>query len=658
MAIPSSLEAPRYGTWGVDLKARDLRTPAGQDFFRYAVGTSVGAMKIPDDRSRWGTFDLLADLSLERGRAIIEKAAANTATSGEAAQIGGLYKSFINEAAVEKLDIAPLRGDLDQIGVFNDRRRIARLMGRAPFTFNGAFFAPFVYDDQRNPQRYAVYLGQAGLGLPDRDYYLQDNFKTQKEAYRNYVAQVLTLIGWPDAAKQADAIVALETAIAEVSWTRAERRDDVKMYNLMTKAELIVHAPGFDWDAYFKSAGLDHVERFVVGEKTAFPKIAEIFAKTPIETLQAWQAFTTTDAAAPYLSSRFSDARFNFRLKTLSGQQAQRPRWKRGVQVVESTVGEALGHLYVEEYFPAESKAQMEVLVANLKGAMKGRIEKAEWMSAPTKAEALTKLAKIRVKIGYPDKWRDYSPLVIRDDDLYGNIKRGLEFEWNYQLGRMGGPTDPEEWGMTPQTVNAYYNSVKNEIVFPAAILQPPMFDPKANPAVNYGAIGAVIGHEITHGFDDQGRNSDADGKLRDWWTPADAERFKAEAAKLGKQYSGYELFPGHKINGDLTMGENIADLGGLLVAHDAYLASLGGKPAPVIDGVTGEQRFFLGFAQVWAGQTRDDEAKQRLVSDPHSPQLYRVNGVLPNMDSWDKAFAIKPGDKMYLPPSAKVRIW
>jgi putative endopeptidase len=417
-------------------------------------------------------------------------------------------------------------------------------------------------------------------------------------------------------------------------------------------------APGFDWAAYLQGAKLTKVSQVVVGEKTAFPKIADLYAKAPIETLKAWEAFTLVDQAAPYLPKAFDEAHFDFHNKTLGGQQAQLPRWKRGVGLVDSQIGEAFGKTYVEAYFPAESKAKMLTLVGDIRTAMRARIQKLDWMSPATKAKAYEKLDSLRVKIGYPDKWRDYSGLAIKDGDLYGNVERASAFDWAFRVGRLGGPVDKAEWGMTPPTINAYYNPTGNEIVFPAAILQPPFFDPDGDAAINYGGIGGVIGHEMTHGFDDQGRRYDGTGKLTDWWTAEDAKRFDAEATKLGKEYGAFEVLPGAKINGDLTMGENIADLGGLLLALDAYHASLKGQPAPIIDGLTGDQRVFLGWAQVWRGKTRDDRLRQQLVSDPHSPNQARVDVPVTNIDAFYQAFGVKAGDKMYVAPENRVRIW
>ncbi|MFC3068253.1 M13 family metallopeptidase [Phenylobacterium soli] len=651
-------KAPRLGTWGYDLSSRDLAVSPGDDFFQYANGAYLKTLQIPADRTRYGSFDVLNELSQNRMRAVVDKAAADKAATGERAKVGALYRSFLDEQKVEALGAKPMAADLARVKAAKSKSDIARMMGASMAGFGGSIFSAGMAEDAKDPDHYAVYLGQAGLGMPDRDYYLQPSFAPQKAKYEQYVAKMLTLAHWPKPAENAKAIVAFETEIAKASWTRAERRDDVKMYNATPVAELPKLAPGFDWSAFLTGARLTKVNQVVVGEKTAFPKIAELYAKTPLETLKAWEAFTLADQAAPYLTKAFDEAHFDFHNKTLAGQQAEQPRWKRGVSLVDTQIGEALGKVYVADYFPPESKAKMLALVGDIRTAMKARIEKLDWMSPQTKEKALEKLATLRVKIGYPDKWRDYSGLVIKDGDLYGNVQRAAAFDWNFRVGRLGGPVDKAEWGMTPPTINAYYNPTGNEIVFPAAILQPPFFDPDGDPAINYGGIGGVIGHELTHGFDDEGRRYDAKGRLTDWWTPEDAKRFEAEAAKLGKEYSAFEVLPGAKINGDLTMGENIADLGGLLLALDAYHASLKGQPAPVIDGLTGEQRVFLGWAQVWRGKMREDRLRQQLVSDPHSPNQARVDVPIRNIDAFYEAFGVKPGEKMYVAPADRVRIW
>ncbi|RYF94059.1 MAG: peptidase M13 [Caulobacteraceae bacterium] len=651
-------KAPRMGTWGFDLAGRDLTTKPGDDFFRYANGTYVDKLTIPADRSSWGASGQLRELSDARSRAIIETASKTPNAAGEAQQIGGLYNSFMDEARLETLGAKPLAGDLAKVKAASTHDQLAALQGTTQGRFGIGVFGVGIGPEAKDPTKYAVYVGQSGLGLPDRDYYLTEQFAAKKTAYRDYVAQMLTLAGWANPAANADAIVAFETKVAEASWTKVQQRDPVASVNPMTVADLQKLTPEFNWKDYLAAANLGAEQNIIVGEKSAFPKIAAIYKATPIETLQAWEAFHITDQASPYLSKAFADANFNFRSKTLSGQPEQRARWKRGVGLTGNTLGEAVGKLYVEAYFPAESKAKMEALVGNLLVAMKARIERLTWMSPETKQKALAKAASFTVKVGYPDEWRDYSKLVIRNDDLYGNIERAGAFNWDYQVGRLHKPVDKKEWGMFPQTVNAYYNPQLNEIVFPAAILQPPFFDPEADPAVNYGAIGAVIGHEISHGFDDQGSQFAADGSLTNWWQPADSEKFKAQTGALSALYSSFEPLPGAKVNGDLTLGENIGDLAGILIAYDAYHTSLGGKEAPVIDGLTGDQRFFLAFGQAWRSKLRDDALRQQIASDPHSPAYYRVVGTLRNVDAWYAAFDVKPGDKMYVAPEKRVRIW
>jgi putative endopeptidase len=653
-----AVAAPKaYGAWGVDLTARNLGVKPGDGFFQYANGTWFGSAAIPADQGSTGVDYDVFNLSQVQLRALIEDSA-KTPDSPTAAQIGALYKAFMDEAKAEALDDKPLQPDLAAIKAATTRDQIAELMGRSNGGFGLALFAAEVDPDDKDPTRNVLALGQAGLGLPDRDYYLTKPFETQKAAYRAYIERTLGLIGWPDAAAAADQIMALETKIAEASWPVADRRDSLKVYNPQTLAELKALAPGFPWDAYLKGAGASDVTRVIVHEKSAFPKIAEVFASTPVSVLQAWQAFHTADQASPYLSKRFVDSRFDFRGKSMSGLESNRPRWKRGVAVVDSSLGEAVGREYVARYFPPGSKAKMEALVGNLKDSMAARIGRVSWMSPQTKAQALAKLAKLRVMVGYPDKWRDYSALKITPEDLYGDVQRSAAFEWAWQIGKLKKPVDPKEWQMHPQEVNAYNDPERNVIVFPAAILQAPYFDPKADAAVNYGAIGAIIGHEITHGFDDQGRHYDATGALRDWWTKEDAARFEVETKKLASQYDALEVAPGLHVNGQLTMGENLADLGGLLMALDAYHASLGGKPAPVIDGLSGDQRLFLAFAQAWRDKQRQDAEKEQVASDPHSPSRFRAEAPERNIDAWYAAFEVTPDQKLYLAPDQRVRIW
>jgi putative endopeptidase len=454
------------------------------------------------------------------------------------------------------------------------------------------------------------------------------------------------------------AAVAFETRIAEASWSRIESRDRDKTYNPMTPTELEIYAPGFTWRNWLSASDLGEAGRIVIRQKTAFPKLAAIFAEAPIETLQAWEAFHIVDQAAPYLSKRFVDARFEFRNKELGGQPQERARWRRATQLVNGSLGEVLGKEYVKRYFPPDSKAKVEALVNQLKLGLAHRIENLSWMTPATKAKALEKLSLFAVKIGYPDKWRDYSALKIDAGDLLGNVRRANAFRWDYTLDKLNKPVDRQEWSTAPQTVNAFYSATRNEIVFPAGILQAPFFDPTADMAINYGGIGGVIGHEITHGFDDQGRKSDGSGMLTDWWHADDSAKFQAEAAKYGAQYDTYSVAPGVNVKGAQTMGENIADLGGLLLALDAYRASLNGAPSPVIDGFTGDQRVFLGWAQVWRTKSRLDALKQQTATDSHSPARFRVDGPMRNIDAWYDAFGVKPGDKLYLDPQERVRIW
>jgi putative endopeptidase len=654
----TSLASPHYGTWGFDSSGIDPSVKPGDDFFKWANGKWDEKTKIPSDLTRYGNFDALSVLSENRVHAILDDAKVGKVKDKDAAKISAAYASFMNEALADKLDAKPIEPELAQVKAVKTKDEFTSLMGKANLGGFHTILGVGISIDQKSPQKYAVYAGTSGLGLPDRDYYLQPSFADKKAKYQAYIEQVLTMIGWEKPADSAKAIVEYETQLAQASWSRAERRDRDKTYNPMTLAELQALTPGFDWKRYLAGTELPAVDRVVVTTNTAFPKFAKIYSDAPLETLKAWQAFHVADSAAPLLSKRFVDASFAFHNHELGGQPEQRPRWKRAVAFTNGAVGESVGRVYVARYFPPESKAKMDALVGDIRTALHARIEKLPWMGADTRAKALEKLAKFTVKIGYTSKWRDYGPLELKSDDLYGNSIRSGAYEWRRDVQRLNGPVDKSEWGMTPQTVNAYYNPVNNEIVFPAAILQPPFFDPKADPAVNYGGIGGVIGHEISHGFDDQGRKSDGDGVLRDWWTAEDAAKFEVQAKRLSAQYTAFEPLPGAHVNGQLTMGENIGDMGGLSLALDAYHASLHGKPAPVIDGFTGDQRIFLGWAQVWREKIRDETLRQRLVVDPHSPAYYRVDGTIRNIDGWYQAFGVKAGDKLYVAPDERVRIW
>ena len=654
----ASTVAKRFGTWGIDTSGMDTSVKPGDDFFNYVNGTAVKNMVIPADKTSIGSFIALRDLSEARSNAIVTGLAARNDLTGDDAKIAATYNAFMDEAAAEKLGAAPLKPRLAAIKAIKTKAEMAKYMGETSGTFGAAFFNPYVASDEKNPKLQVLLMAQGGLGLPDRDYYLKDSFADKKAKYETYIADMLRLVGYANPEQSAKDILALETRIAEVHWTRIERRDSTRTYNPMTKAELAAYAPGFDWNGFLDGAKTGHASKIVVNENTAFPKIAKIFADTPLETLKAWETFRTADQAAPYLSKAFVDRAWEFRSRDLSGAQAQRPRWKRAISAVEGSLGEALGRTYVATYFPPESKAKMETLVADLRAALKIRIDNLTWMSDATKLKAQEKLSKFGVKIGYPEKWRDYSGLTVKANDLYGNAERSSLFNWAYQAAKIDKPTDPLEWGMTPQTVNAYYSPTENEIVFPAAILQPPFFDPEADPAVNYGGIGGVIGHEIGHDFDDQGRNYDGNDVLTDWWTAEDGEKFKVQAAKLGAQYDAFEVLPGVHVQGGLTMGENIGDLAGNLLGLDAYRLSLKGQASPVLDGFTGDQRVFMGFAQVWRSKYRDDTLKQQVTADPHSPAVFRVIGPVRNIDAWYDAFDVKPGDAYYVKPEDRVRIW
>jgi putative endopeptidase len=587
-------------------------------------------------------------------------------TKGKA---GAFYYSFMDEATIDRLGLAAIAPELDAIRGASNASDLARLMGQGSYDFYPQLVAPYIDSDLKAPERYAIYLNQSAIGLPDRDYYLKPEFAEQRQAYAAYASKLLSLIGWANPDATAAQVMAFESKIAEDIWDKAKLRDPTIQYNPSSPAELATLAPGFDWNAYLDGAKLSGRDRFIVGQPDAFTRLAATFASTPLDVVKAWMAFRATDQAAAYLPAPFADASFDFRGKTLNGQAEQAPRWKRAMLAVAGgdcgaapgtcfgTFNWGVGELYSARYFPAETKSRIEGLVGDVKTAFRHRLEHLDWMGPETRAEALKKLDTYTIKVGYPDKNRDYSNLVIRRDDLVGNFRRAAAADWQFYVDRSSGPVDKGDWGMTPQTNDAYNGSLR-DIVFPAGILQAPMFDANADPAYNYGAIGGVIGHELTHGFDDQGRTIDAAGALRDWWAPKDAAEFKRRAKMLGDQYAQFEPVPGVHIKPDLTMGENIADLGGLTMALQAYRESLHGAKAPVVDGFTGDQRVFLGWAQVWAGKMTPEAIRNMTTSDPHSYRKFRVNGVVRNVDDWYSSFAVKPGDKLYVAPDKRVRIW
>jgi putative endopeptidase len=646
---------------GIDTTGFDRGVRPQDDFFAFVNGGWIRNTQIPADRTSTGTFLLLRDNAQAALRAIIDSvSAAPNAPGTEGQKVGDLYRSFMDTARIEQLGATPLRADLQRIAAVTSREQYPELFAAMRRIGVGTPFSFGVGQDQGNSSRYAVSVSQSGLGLPDRDYYLVDNERNAgiRQAYVTYLETIMRLAGTPNPADAARRVLAFETALARVQWDRTRNRDRNATYNPTAVADLQGRTPGFRWAPFFTAAGLPGLDSVNVRQPDYFNAMDALLAATPVEDVKTYLAARLLDGSASFLSRDFRDARFAFRGRVLSGQEQERPRWQLGVGVVEGTLGEAVGKLYVERHFSPESKARMEELVANLMVAYREAIDELEWMSPATKAQAQEKLASFTVKIAYPDEWQDYSGLEIRPDDLMGNVRRATAFEYADMMGRMGQPVDRTEWGMTPQTVNAYYNPVNNEIVFPAAILQPPFFNLQADDAVNYGAIGAVIGHEISHGFDDQGRKSDGAGNLRDWWTAEDAAAFEQRATMLAEQYGAFEPIPGARVNGRLTLGENIGDVSGVAIAYRAYRKSLEGRQAPMIAGWTGDQRFFLGYAQVWRSMAREQALRQQLLTDSHSPGMYRTNGVLANLPAFYEAFNVRPGDRMYLPPERRVKIW
>ncbi|UGQ46243.1 M13 family metallopeptidase [Massilia endophytica] len=647
---------------GVDTQYIDAKVRPQDDFFTHLNGKWLESTEIPADQSRWGSFNQLRDDALAQLRSIIEGLQARKDLNVEEKKIAALYASFMDEARLETQGVKPLSGELGRIRAMKDKKALPGMIAHLNRIGVPVPYSIGVSQDARESTKYAAYMSQGGLGLPDRDYYLKKDDAKMADAlakYELHVAKILELAGFKDGAAQAKAIVALETKLAEVQWTRVENRDPVKRYNKTPIAKMGDIAPNYDWKQALSEAGVatktDYVIVMQPSYLAGFDKIAQ---DTDLATWKAYFSWQLLRDASPYLSKPFAEAHFAFYDQVLAGVQKQPPRWKRGVQLVEASIGEGLGKLYVARHFPADRKERMQKLVQNLLAAYKQSIDSLDWMSPETKEQAQAKLAKFTPKIGYPDKWRDYTALQFSAGDLMGNVHRAANFNYNRNINKLGRPIDRTEWGMTPQTVNAYYRPTANEIVFPAAILQPPFFDARADDAVNYGAIGAVIGHEISHGFDDSGSQSDGDGNLRNWWTDADRANFKAKADALVKQYDGYSPLPGYYVNGKLTLGENIADNSGLAIAYKAYKISLNGQPAPVIDKLTGEQRFYMGFGQVWRTKMRPEAQLQQVKTDPHSPGQFRANGTVVNQPGFYEAFGVKEGDKLYLKPEDRVIIW
>jgi putative endopeptidase len=650
---PATSDRPQIGDFGFDLAGMDRNVQPGDNFYQYANGTWARTTSIPADKSNYGMFTVLDDLSRKRTQEILEDAGKDPTS-----KIGNAFASFLDEGAVEARGLTPIQPWLGKIRGLSSKAGYAALIAEGDRAGIGGPVAAFVGQDDKNPESYALTLVQAGLGMPDRDYYLSQDPKIvqTRAAYVSHLEKMFGLAGEANGAARARALLAFETKIARAHWTRIESRDATKTYNMMSVAKLQADSPGFDFRSYFGGIGAN-VTNVVVAQPSAVKGIAAAVAAAPLAVLKDQMLIRALDNYADVLPAAFTNENFAFYGTVLSGTPEMEPRWKRAVDFVTGAMGEEVGKVYVDRYFPPETKAAADKLVKNIIAAMDRRIDQLEWMTAETKVRAHAKLAAFTPKIGYPDRWRDYSGLQIRRDDLFGNALRANRFAHEYNIGKLGQPIYRWEWGMTPMTINAYANFGMVEIVFPAAILQPPFFDPHADPALNYGGIGAVIGHELSHHFDDQGAKYNGEGRLSDWWSKQDVANFEALTGKLAAQYDLYEPLPGMHVQGKLTLGENIADLAGLTVAYDAYKASLGGKPAPVLDGFTGDQRFYLGWAQVWRRSYREANLRQRLLTDPHSPSEQRV-AVVRNLDPWYDAYQIRPGVSLYLPPEQRVRIW
>jgi putative endopeptidase len=659
--VPSAAaDGPQIGPFGVDLTAMDSSVKPGDDFYRYVNGSWLKTAKIPPDRASWGTFAQLAEKSQKQVQDLIESAAKAQSPAGSIDQkIGDFYATFLDTETIESHGLAPAKPSLDAIARLKSHEEVAALIAMPGMPLDGPISWRITLDE-KNPNRYIVGVGQSGLSLPDREYYLKTDaeFVQIRAKFKAHVAKMLSLAGHEGAERESDEILALETEIAKRSWELQKRRDRDATYNLRTVAALQSEIPNYPWAAGFKASELNGIHEVVVAEISAMAPLAMLFKQTPVSTWRTYLTYQFLTNEASVLPQAFDQENFDFYGRILNGQPQQRERWKRAVRATSSALGEAVGQLYVAKYFPPEAKAAADALVENLRRAYAKHLSSVSWMTEATRKLALEKLAAFRAKIGYPNKWRDYSTLEVKRGDAYGNLERSEIFEWQREIARLNKPTDRDEWAMTPQEVNAYYNPIFNEVVFPAAILQPPFFDAKADPAVNYGAIGGVIGHEMGHGFDDQGSKSDAKGVLRTWWKSEDVEAFKKRTEALAVQYDGYEPIKGLHINGHLTLGENLGDLGGMTVAHDAYLLSENGATPPVLNGFTGDQRFFLGWAQAFRSVEREEALRNQILTDVHSPTEFRVNGVVRNVDAWYQAFDVKAGDKLYLSPAERVHLW
>lgn len=651
---------------GIDPDGIDASIRPQDDLFRHVNGRWLLATEIPSDKSNYGSFTALDDAARENIRTIIEESVKNP-TDANSQKVGDFYRSYMNGELIAQKGLRPLEEQFATINSISSIDDLVKYFGQVNVVGIGSPFGFGIGTDDKNSSRYLAGISQGGTTLPDRDYYLEDDEKygQARAALKAYIEKLYALAKLPDGPAAAEHILALETSLAKVQWSRTELRDAEKRYNLFEVAKLNEVSSKLPWATFFTAVGAPSLKEVNVITPSFFSELEKILEETSMETWKQYCRFRLLDAAAEYLSNDFVDAHFELHDRAITGVPEQQPRWKRAVDATSGAgagdfgvLGEALGQLYVERHFPAESRRRMDELVSNLLKTYEKSIHELTWMTDATKEKALDKLSKITTKIGYPDEWRDYSKLEIRSDDLLGNMMRSAKFEHHRQLDRLNEPVDRKEWGMTPQTVNAYYNPGMNEIVFPAAILQPPFFDAKADDAANYGGIGAVIGHEISHGFDDEGSKYDGDGNLQNWWTEADRLAFDELTGQLVAQFDSYEPLPGRKLNGKLTLGENIADLSGMAIAYKAYRMSLNGSDGPVIDGYTSSQRFFMSWAQIWRRKYREDELVRRLVIDPHSPSLYRANGPISNLDAFYEAFNVQPGDKLYKPKASRIQIW
>lgn len=654
----ADVPGPALGTFGIDTANMDPTAVPGDDFHRYVNGRWMATTSIPPDKARYGVFDALADQTERNLRALIEETAQTPQSPGSVRQkVADFYRSWMDDETIERRGLTPLEPDLRAIAAAKTKADVLALMARPDFTGPvGITIEP----DPADASTYAVFIGQAGLGMPNRDYYLRsgDRFDAYKAAYRAYLARVFELIGQAAPATAAEAVLALETKLAAEQWSPERQRDVQATNNPMDRAGLARMAPAIEWSTLLAAAGLGEVSRVVVRETTAVRGGVALLATEPVDVWKQYLAFHLTNSYAAYLPKAFDAASFAFNEKALRGVEEPRERWKRGISLLDRQLGEGVGALYVAKHFPPDHKVKMDALVANLRAAMAARLKTLSWMDEATRTEALKKLATFDPRVGYPATWRDYSALSIDPGTLLENVRNARRFEWQRHVARLREPVDRGEWGMTPQTINAYYDPTKNQITFPAAILQPPFFDPHADPAVNYGAIGGVIGHEMGHGFDDQGREYDETGRIRNWWTPETNAKFLEQTTRLVAQYHAFCPLPPLCVNGQLTLGENIGDLGGLEMAYTAYRLSLNGADAPVLDGFTGDQRFFMAHAQLWRALLREDAQRNRLLTDPHAPPVARGSFPERNMDAWYAAFAVKEGHRLYLRPDERVRIW